>query len=185
MPATIKLDILLVETYSPYALSIADFSTYPTGYVPVSPTLQVKVAGWPITTVDFTPKSINIFNAEDLNIPTFGGDSVPLPDGIYYIKYTINPALQYFVEKTFLRTYQLQQKFDSAFMKTDMMECDNAIKKQQKIELDSIYYLIQGAIAAANNCAETEATKLYQQADKMLTNFITNKCNCNGQSQMF
>ena len=29
----------------------------------------------------------------------------------------------------------LQEKFDSAFMKLDMMECDLAIKTQQKVDL--------------------------------------------------
>lgn len=185
MPTNITLDILLVETYSAYALTIADFSTYPPLYTPVSPTIQIRGGGWPTTTLTFTPKSINVYDSQDLGWIVTGDDLVPLPDGIYNIKYTINPATQYFVEKTFLRTYHLQEKFNAAFMKLDMMECDNAIKKQQKVELDSIYYFIQGAIAAANNCAETQATKLYNQANKMLENFITNKCNCNGQSQMY
>lgn len=181
MPSNITLDILLVETYSPYALSIADFSTYPPSYTPVSPTLQVTAPGFETATLTFTPKAINTYKAEDLGI-TLGYSNIALVDGIYHLKYTINPATQYFVEKTFLRTYLIQEKFDSAFMKMDMMECDDVIKKQQKVELDTIYYFIQGAIAAANRCAEKEAIKMYRQADKMLTQFITNKCRCNGNS---
>lgn len=181
MPSNISLDILLVETYSPYALSIADFSTYPPSYTPVSPTIQITPPGFNTATLPFVPKAINTYKAEDLNI-TLGYSDIMLPDGIYKLKYTINPATQYFVDKTFIRTYLLQEKFDTAFMKMDMMECDDAIKKQQKVELDTIYYFIQGAIAAANKCAEKEATKMYRQADKMLTQFITNKCRCNGNS---
>lgn len=183
MPSNISLDILLVETYSPYALSIADISTYPTSYTPVSPTIQITPPGFPTTTLPFTPKSINTYTSADINLFVYSGDDlVKLPDGIWKLKYTINPATQYFVEKTFIRTYLLQERFDTAFMKMDMMECDDAIKKQQKVELDTIYYFIQGAIAAANKCAEKEATKMYRQADKMLTQFITNKCKCNGNS---
>jgi hypothetical protein len=39
---------------------------------------------------------------------------------------------------------------------------------------------MQGAIAAANNCADIEATRLYTQADMMLNNFIKNNCGCSG-----
>ena len=73
-----------------------------------------------------------------------------------------------------MRVEQLQEKFDGAFMKLDMMECDRAIKTQAKVDLNSIYFFMQGAIAAANNCADVEATKLYNQADMMLNNFIKN-----------
>ncbi len=75
---------------------------------------------------------------------------------------------------------QLQERFDEAFMKLDMMECDMAIKKQSKVELNTIYFFIQGAIAAANNCAIDVANKLYVQASKQLTNFSKNGCGCSG-----
>jgi hypothetical protein len=81
-----------------------------------------------------------------------------------------------------MRVDQLQEKFDNAFMKLDMMECDLAIKKQQKVTLDSIYYFIQGSIAAANNCAVDTATKLYKQALRMITNFATDECGCTGNN---
>jgi hypothetical protein len=71
-------------------------------------------------------------------------------------------------------------RFDEVFMQLDMMECDGAIKKQAKVNLNSIYYFIQGAIAAANNCANEKAEKLYEQASKMLDNMIANNCGCTG-----
>jgi ribosome-associated translation inhibitor RaiA len=109
-----------------------------------------------------------------------GDPLLPLPDGVYNLKYTIAPAYKNYVEKSIMRVEKLQEKFDDAFMKLDMMECDRAIKTQQKVDLNTIYFFIQGAIAAANNCAITEANKLYVQADKMLTNFIKNGCQCSG-----
>ena len=65
-------------------------------------------------------------------------------------------------------------------MRLDMMECDLAIKTQSKVELNSIYFFIQGAIAAANNCAIIDANKLYRQADRLLSNFMKNDCGCSG-----
>jgi hypothetical protein len=79
---------------------------------------------------------------------------------------------------------RLQEKFDEAFMKLDMMECDKAIRAQSKVELNTIYFFIQGAIAAANNCAVDEANKLYLQADKMLNYFINNNCGCTGNNYL-
>lgn len=61
-------------------------------------------------------------------------------------------------------------------MKLDMMECDGAIKKQSKVELNTIYFFIQGAIAAANDCAIIQSQKLYDQADNMLNSILNNDC---------
>jgi hypothetical protein len=83
-----------------------------------------------------------------------------------------------------MRVEQIQQKFDEAFMKLDMMQCDLAIKQQSRVELDSIYYFIQGSIAAANNCAVETSNKLYMQANKMLDNFIRNNCGCSGTNYL-
>ena len=115
-----------------------------------------------------------------LGLTAFGEPLLPLPDGVYKLRYTVAPAYENFVEKTIIRVEVLQEKFDEAFMKLDMMECDRAIKTQQKVDLNTIYFFIQGAIAAANNCAVAEANKLYNQANMMLNNFIKNNCGCSG-----
>jgi hypothetical protein len=68
---------------------------------------------------------------------------IPLPDGIYTLKYTVEPAYENFVVKSIMRVDRIQEKFDEAFMKLDMMECDRAIKTQQKVNLTSIYSLFK------------------------------------------
>ena len=178
--SNIKLDLLLIENYSTFALSLADISVYPSNYTPVSPTLQITGAGFPPVTAVFVPNSLNTYNSETLGLTEAGQELMPLSDGLYQLKYTINPATQNFVEKTIFRVYQIMEKLDTAFMKLDIMECDGPVRRQKKEELDTINYFIQGAIAAANKCANKKATKLYQKANSMLDNFITNKCNCNG-----
>jgi hypothetical protein len=64
------------------------------------------------------------------------------------------------------------------------MECDRAIKTQQKVNLTSIYFFIQGSIAAANNCDPLTANKLYNKASKMLDTFINNNCGCSGNNYL-
>jgi hypothetical protein len=178
--ADLKLDIAVIPTYSSKTLGIADTSTYPSSLSISAPSIEFNVPSFGKVVLPFNPNSFNLFNSTSLGITQVGDTELPLPDGVYYIKYTITPAYKNFVEKTIMRVDALQEKFDNAFMKLDMMECDRAIKTQQKVQLNSIYFFIQGAIAAANNCAVDESNKLYNQANKMLDNFIRNGCQCSG-----
>lgn len=178
----LKLDILVIPTYSKYTLGVADASTYPTNPPAVSSaTIEVTVPGFGTIFKPFSVQDFNVFTTSNLGISPIGQQQ-PLPDGVYHLKYSVAPAYENYVEKSIMRVEKLQEKFDEAFMKLDLMECDRAIKTQAKVNLNSIYFFIQGAIAAANNCATTEATKLYNQADIMLDNFVKNNCGCSGSN---
>lgn len=178
--ADLNLNILVVPTYNINTFAIMDASTYPDDPPLVSgATIDIEVPGFDTVSLPFYVGELNIFTSTSLGI-TEVGVSEPIPDGIYHLKYSIAPATTNYVEKTIIRVDKLQEKFDSAFMKLDMMECDAAIKTQSKVTLNTIYFFIQGAIAAANNCAETEANKLYIQASNMLDKFINNNCGCSG-----
>jgi len=180
--ADLKLDILVIPTYNLETLGIADNSIYPVSPAVQSPTIEIDVPGFGLVSLPFNINDFNVYNSTSLGLTAVGAPLLPLPDGVYYIKYSVAPAYVNYVQKTIIRVDQLQEKFDSAFMKLDMMECDLAIKRQQKVELNSIYYFIQGAIAAANNCAVATANKLYNQANRMLNNFIRSNCNCYGNN---
>lgn len=172
------LDFLITPTYSVKTIGITDTSTYQTDPPEVdAPSLEVSIPGFNTVNTVFVPGSLNLLNSTILGITTDGED--PLPDGVYVFRYSISPADTNFVEKTIMRVNQLQEKFDAAFMKLDLMDGNSKLKKQQKISLDTIYYFIQGAIAAANNCATTEAVRLYQKADRLLYEF-TQRGECCG-----
>jgi len=174
-----KLDFLVVPTYNTLTLGIADASIY-VG-VPASPSIEISVPGFSKVNLPFVPNDFNIFNSASLGLSDPGVNN-PIPDGVYYLKYSIAPSFENYVEKSIIRVEQLQERFDAAFMQLDMMECDLAIKTQSKVELNSIYFFIQGAVAAANNCAVDTANKLYAQASKMLTNFTRGDCGCSGNN---
>lgn len=180
--ADLKLDFLVIPTYNLQTLGIADASTYPASPPVSAPTITIDVPTFGLVSLPFNINDFNIYTSASLGITSVGDPLLPLPDGIYSITYSVAPAYQNFVQKTIMRVDQLQEKFDSAFMKLDMMECDAAIRKQQMVDLNSIYYFIQGSIAAANNCAVDTANKLYNQANRMLNQFIANKCNCSGNN---
>lgn len=174
----IKLDIAVLPTYNTFTMGVADASIYPTTPPNVtSPTLEVVVPGFGEVFVPFTPNSYVLLDSVILGISEC---QQALPDGVYRLKYTVAPAYDNYVERTFMRVDRLQEKFDNAFMKLDLMECDGRVKKQSKIELNTIYLYIQGAIASANNCSINEAMTLYKKADSMLDGFIKNNCGCSG-----
>lgn len=179
--ASLSLDIIVLPTYSTYTMAVVDNSIYPTTPPSVSsPTLQITPPGFDIVSIDFNVQETNIINSTSLGLTTLGYE-VTIPDGIYYLKYSIAPHYSpYYVEKSIMRVELLQEKFDEVFMRLDMMECDRAIKAQSKVELMSIYFFIQGAVAAANHCAITTAQKLYTQANTMLNNMLAGDCGCTG-----
>lgn len=180
--ADLKLDILVISTYNVLTLAIADASTYPDDPpVVTSPTIEIDVPGFGITALPFVVNNLNIFTSSSLGITEAGNDQA-LPDGIYRLKYSIAPAATNYVERTILRVDRLQEKFDNAFLQLTMMECDRALKTQSSVTLNTINFFIQGAIAAANNCAEYESNKLYAQADNMLNSFLKSNCGCSGNN---
>lgn len=174
------LDFLVINTFNTTTLGVADTSVYT--ITTVAPTIEIVIPTINTVSLPFTPNDFNIFNSTSLGITAVGATLTPLPDGVYFIKYTISPALTYHVEHNIMRTNKIQEKFDNAFMKLDMMECDGSIRTQSKVTLNSIYYLIQGSIAAANTSAIVTANKLYKQADMMLNNFIKSNCGCSGNN---
>lgn len=181
--ADLKLDILVINTFNSKTLGIADASTYPNSPPVQSPTIEITIpGGFGIASIPFVPNDFNVFNSTSLGITSPGDDLSPIPDGVYTLNYSVSPAYQNYVTKNIMRVDQLQEKFDAAFMKLDMMECDQAIKKQTKVQFNTIYFLIQGAIAAANNCALDTASKLYIQASKLLSNLAKDNCGCSGNN---
>jgi hypothetical protein len=178
------LDFLVINTYTANTLGIADISIYDTNPPTVtSPSMSFIIPGYTTPVVlPFTPLSFNTYNSLTLGLSTSGQPLLPLPDGVWTATYSVAPAQTNFVTKTFMRIDIIQEKYDSAFMKLDMMECDSAIRTQSKVTLSTIYFMIQGAVAAANNCAVDTANKLYVQADNMLNNFIRNNCGCTGNN---
>ena len=173
------LDLILVDTHSSETIGFGDFSQYPTGFNIVSPTLQVTAPGFPSVSLAFQANSVNLYTSSNFGITSPSQPLQDLHDGIYSATYSINPSYQYYVTRTFIRVDGIMETFNTAFMKLDMMECDGHIRRERMMELDTIYYYIQGAIAAANKCAPDLATNMYLKANKMLTNFVKSKCNCN------
>jgi len=175
-----SISILIIPTYDITTLGV--FVSLGGGHTPAppDPTLTIEVPGFStVTGLAFTFDEIVLYNSIDLGIST---EVENLPDGIYCITFVSDPSPTPPIEKKIMRVDRLMQKFDEAFMKLDIIECDRALKKQAQIDLMTIYFFIQGAIASANNCAVVESTKLYIKANSMLDTFLQEDCGCSGNN---
>ena len=180
--ATLKLKIVVLDTHDVETINVADASTYPTDPPTVTnPILLATPPGFPPVSLVYKPGTNNILTSDILNIT--GVDVInPLPDGIYQFSYSVDPSSVNFSTISVMRVNRLQEKFDKVFMSLDMMECDMAIKTQEKVQLNTIYLLIQGSIAAANECAIIESNKLYDKASQMLDSMLKRNCGCFGNN---
>lgn len=173
------LDFTIVDTHSTLTLGVADISFYPSNFVVTNPTYEITPPSFLKATVVYQKSEVLFINSNSLNLTCVDNPNLltDLPDGIWKIKQTIAPAIDFNTEKTFLRTTAIEQKFGKAFLKTDLIQCNQDIKIEQMKVLDEIYFYIQAAIAASNQCNNTLAMKLYGYANTMLDNFIRGACN--------
>lgn len=176
--AAVKLDLLIPETHDSKRMLIADVSKYPSPFTISNPTIEITPPGFPVVVLSYTANGFVVYDSMSLKITCSDVDCelIDLPDGIYNIKYSITPAWQYFVNKKILRINKLQEKLDRVYLKLDFMQCDEAIKEEDKEILDTIQLYINGAIAAANNCLDSLAMKLYNKALQFIDDFINHRC---------
>lgn len=177
---TPTLNLIILDTHSKYTLAVADASEYPVGFVISTPTLEITVPNYDPITIPFVEKTIQLYNSKSLELVCKEDedcDNIPLPDGIWKIKYSIYPAYKYYVVKTFIRVDYLQEKLDDVYMKMDLMQCDRELEIQDRKYLDTAQAFIEGAVAAANKCADKLAMNLYRKAERMIKDYLNHRCN--------
>lgn len=182
-----RLDFTIVDTHNPLTIAIADISFYPSNFSVTNPTYEILPPAFPKVAVTYAQGEVIFLNSNNLNITCVGDPSqlTNLPDGIWRIRQSIASAIDFNLEKSFLRTLQLEQKFGRAFLRTDLVECNLDVRREQMKILDQVYLYMQAAVAAGNQCNYILAMKLYRYADKMLENFIKGICGNDNFSNPF
>ena len=80
--AELKLDLLVIPTYSKYTLGVADASTYPTDPPSVSSaTIEVTVPGFGTILKPFSVQDFNVFTMSNLGLVPVGSQQ-PLPSSL-------------------------------------------------------------------------------------------------------
>lgn len=187
------LDLAIADSYNDMnSISIVDLSLYATLPDSSDVSLEITPPQWPTLNVPFSPGMNNVYHCSDIGIICGEvADCCPLPDGVYNIRYTVrvNPMIAsttlanatmiatnlvsgpFTIDKAFLRVDTIRCKWMNAFLKVDLeCNCSDPDQKQYKEELRRIDLLINGSIAAANNCDNALSARLYDKANKMLNN---------------
>ena len=177
--ATLNLKIVVLDSHDINTIVIADASTYPNNPpITVSPTLFIEAPGYNPKTTPFNVLGMHILTSDMMGI-TAPDIRTALPDGVYTFTYSEGTASS---KISHMRVDKLLEKYYTVFMNLDMMECNQASKTQAKVDLSTVYLLIQGSIAAASNCAIITANELYGQANKMLDRMAKHDCGCTGSN---
>lgn len=181
----IILDINIIDTHNSKTIGIADSSTYDPNKVISNSTIEITPpGGFNKVSLLFQPKSINVFNSNNVGITNACDfdQLVNMPDGIWILKYSINPNISEYIIRTYLRTSllecRLQQSLLSVLTDTKATPTDRNNKKKRLLD---VQILIEGAISAANQLDIATANDLYDRANKLISDINNAKCNdCHG-----
>ncbi len=110
-----------------------------------------------------------------------------MPDGIYAVEYSVrfypskNCAPQgqaiEVLKKTFIKVDQLDCRIDNLFLKIDQeCDCPTEAQKKYKQQWREVCLLRDGAVAAANDCDDLLAYRLYALADRQIDKIYAQFC---------
>lgn len=183
-----QLNLNVVPTHDPKTMGIADTSIYDAA--PTGATLEVTPPGFgKVAITNFNPSSVNVFNSNNFGLSStlITDELIILPDGIWKIRYSIDPSVKNFIQKKFFRTDQIQCKYYQIYLAVDLDDCSGEAeyclprsgrREEQEAKLREIEFMINGAIAAANRGEDILAMDMYRRADRMIDRFnVCKTCN--------
>lgn len=167
------LDFNYFETNNLKTLGIQDGSLYDPSIPIVKPILKIYVPGFTeCAIVAYSPNMINILNSNNLGLTSTSSSEnlVNLPDGIYNIEYSFTPYDNNHISKKFFRISELSDKFEQMVLKgiTPCSDDKSYMDKLKKVE-----FYIYGVIANTNVCKFKEAITLYNEAEKIIENYLS------------
>ncbi len=169
-----NLEVHVETTNNCKILKIVDNSIYNPDITVENAILEVTVPGYNCPVVfNVTPGFVLLLNSSTLNIAVAATYAalLPLPEGIYKIKYSIKPNNQLFIEYDYLRNCQQFQRYVVAcctFFDKKCTFCDNDVIRLRK-DLAWIKELIDAAKFKVEECDECgEGLDLYNEANILL-----------------
>lgn len=179
---TSELSIIEIPTNNVKTLVLKDGSAY-------NPNLPVENAVIEVTSPGASKTYINrihpgdtvVLNSSLLKIvpAKYATQLVPLPDGIYQIKFSIKPNMRLFVEYALLRNTVQLQRYYNAICGLFSDKCSVTLKEfeEKRRQLIWIKELIDAAKWKVEECGDEDGgLELYSEASRLLDNF--NNCGC-------
>lgn len=176
-----QLSLELPASNNVKVFRISDVSTYAEGLGTDCGTLQITPPGFSQpTTIEVLPHFNLVLNGCTLGVQQTGCGSYQynLPDGIYWIRYSVSPNDKVYVEYNHLRMTQTLNKYFNALCTLELAACepDPDVKEQLK-ELSMIKSFLDAAVAKVEYCQELhEGMDLFLYAQKRLQKFTSQYC---------
>ena len=166
---------------NPCVMKVFDTSVYSPLVGIFEPKLYITVPGYTTSAeVHFIPESSPTLTGCDLGIQTENCDSsyVNLPDGIYVVKYVVDPTQTVYVEYNHLRTTQAMNLYQKILCDIEVADCDPPAKTKEKLNhLRLIGMYLEAAKAKVETCHENQAgMTLFNYAVKLLDKLDCKHC---------
>lgn len=184
MPVSTQLSFTIPDLNSAGLLGILDTSVYT--QTPEGVVLQVKPPmGYALKELNYYPNALTVLNSNTLGITHVNSsiNYVDLPDGVWVVKISICPYDIFWTEKKWYRTYQIKNKYNKAFLKMQLNQCETCYNQEMAKRLQTARIYIEGCEACAVDANWKTATDLYNTASKILDNIIS--CDCTKGSNTF
>jgi hypothetical protein len=175
------LSLEIPTVSNPCVFKIFDTSVYSPLVSVFNPRLYVVVPGFKNTAeLSFVPESSPTLTACDFGLQTEGCGSTyaNLPDGIYGVKYAIDPECKVYVEYNHLRITCALNRYEKILCTLSISDCDPPARIKQKLrDLHLIKMYLEAAKAKVETCHENqEGMTLFNYAVKLLNKFECRNC---------
>lgn len=176
-----RLNLYIPETFDTQTIRIEDNSIYEE--VVSNIILEIKTPSSKVFHIYNNPficKSIT-FNCLNFKLCNSGrpGSEPCLPDGIYAIRYSVNPNLKTMVEFNHFRVTTLMKRYIQLCGKFTSKKADYKKSEYKSLlnKLIEIQFIISNAKWKAEECLEThEALALYEEAVTLLNDYDNGYC---------
>jgi hypothetical protein len=175
------LSLEIPTVSNPCVFKIFDTSVYSPLVGIFNPRLEIVAPGFSFTSeLPFVPDSSPTLTACDLGLQLENCDTVyaNLPDGIYSIKYLVDPECKVYVSYNHLRMTCAWNRYEKILCTLSISDCDPPAKIKQRLrDLQLIRMYMEAAKAKVETCHENqEGMTLFNYAVKLLNKFECRNC---------
>lgn len=171
-----KLDIIVIPNKNCKTLVIQDSSIYDINFPVTNTILEIKVPGQAcfITFNLLAGWCSKTFNCVDFNL-CCGSDQVSiLPDGVYELKYSIDPNVSTMIQGSHMRVCQIMSQYIRTIGLFLSNKCNLRKKEIEEIEEDILEiknYIECSVFAVEDLFDNTSGIELYNEASSKLNKF--------------
>jgi hypothetical protein len=175
------LSLEIPTVTNPRVFTVFDTSVYSPLVGIFRPSIFVTSPGFKYAVeLKFEPGSSTTYTACDFELQheNCGSSYLNLPDGIYIIKYAVDPECKVYVEYNHLRITCALNQYEKILCDIDVADCDPPAKVKEKLkELRLIKMYLEAAKAKVEVCHKSqEGMTLFNYAVKLLNKLDCKNC---------